>query len=73
MSFAALFAGLQKNNYDVVSVMQKNFNALGKTLIKAFEIYASPSKMANMYKLGAVLSDLQRISSSAKEHTADPL
>ena len=73
MSFVALFAGLLKNNYDVVSVMQKNFNALSKTLIKAFEIYASPSKMANMYKLGAVLSDLQRISSSAKEHTADPL
>lgn len=64
MSFAALFAGLLKNNYDVVAVAQKNFNALGKTLIKVLEPYASISKMNTFYKFGAILSDIQKISAA---------
>lgn len=61
MSFAALFAGLLKNNYDIVATAQKNFNALGKTLIKAIEPYASISNMSTFYKFGAFLSDIQKL------------
>lgn len=64
MSFAALFAGLLKNNFDVAAGTQKNFNALGKILVKMLEPYASVSKMNTLYKFGATLSDIQKISAA---------
>ena len=63
MAFAALLTGLLKNEYDIVSTAQKNFSKLGEIIIKALEPYASVSKMENMYKLGAILSDLYKLTS----------
>lgn len=64
MSFAALFAGLLKSSYSEVVGKQKNFDALGKALIKMMEPYASASKMGTFYKFGAALSDIQKISAA---------
>lgn len=66
MSFSALFAGLIKNNYDIVSSIQKNFSILGETLINAVKPFASIQNMKNMYKIGSAFSDLNKLSIALK-------
>ena len=66
MSFSALFAGLLKNNYDIVSSIQKNFSALGETLINAIKPIASIQNMENFYKFGSVISELNKLSDALK-------
>lgn len=75
MSFAALFAGLLKNNYDIVAAAQKNFDALGKILIKVLEPYVSISKMSTFYKFGGLISDIQKISNAldSKQESTEEL
>ncbi len=60
MSFSALFAGLLKNNYDIVSSIQKNFSTLGETLINAIKPFASIKNMESMYKIVSAFSDLSK-------------
>ncbi|MBQ3523282.1 MAG: hypothetical protein IJA43_02375 [Clostridia bacterium] len=67
MSLVALFAGLLKNEYGDFSVLQNNFNALGKVFLKAFEPYADTSKILKYYQFGSVLSDLQKLSTSLSD------
>lgn len=66
MSFSALFAGLLKNNYDIVSSIQKNFSTLGETLINSIKPIANIQNMENWYKLGAAFSDLNKLSDTFK-------
>ena len=66
MSFSALFAGLLKNNYDIVSSIQKNFSILGETLINALKPITSIQNMENMYKIGSAFSDLNKLSIALK-------
>ena len=68
MSFSALFAGLLKNNYDIVSSIQKNFSILGGTLISALKPVASIQNMENMYKIGSAFSELSKLSIALKSN-----
>lgn len=68
MSFSALFAGLLKNNFDIVSSIQKNFSILGETLISALKPVASIQNMENMYKIGSAFSELSKLSIALKSN-----
>lgn len=68
MSFSALFAGLLKNNFDIVSSIQKNFSILGETLISALKPVASIQNMENMYKIGFAFSELSKLNIALKSN-----
>lgn len=50
MSFSSIFAGSLKNNYDIAPSVQKNFIALGETLINSINSVTNDSNTKNMLK-----------------------